>query len=115
MTEVKCSYKPSVSCVELLRSGGINILVVVSDIPLFWLDYKPPTTKNIELATEGKPERWNAWVEEKYRKLGILTLKKGYFIIKQTNWLKRENFFGVLTRNDIFKRENMYLYSSNDT
>ena len=36
MTEVKCSYKPSVSlCQVLLRSCGINILVVVSDIPAF--------------------------------------------------------------------------------
>ena len=35
------------SCVELLRSCGINILVVFSDIPVFWLDNKLPTTKNI--------------------------------------------------------------------
>ena len=35
------------SCVELLRSCGINILVVFSDIPEFCLDYKLPTTKNI--------------------------------------------------------------------
>ena len=35
------------SCVELLRSCGINILVVFSDIPAFCLDYKLPTTKNI--------------------------------------------------------------------
>ena len=32
---------------ELLRSSGINILVVFSDIPVFCLDYKLPTTKNI--------------------------------------------------------------------
>ena len=32
------------SCVELLRSCGINILVVFSDIPVFWLDNKLPTT-----------------------------------------------------------------------
>ena len=32
------------SCVELLRSCGINILVVFSDIPVFCLDYKLPTT-----------------------------------------------------------------------
>ena len=48
MKEVKCIYKPSVCLlwslvhsVELLRSCGINILVVVSDIPEFCLDYKP--------------------------------------------------------------------------
>ena len=40
------------SCVEILRSCGINILVVFSDIPEFCLDYKLPTTKNVELATE---------------------------------------------------------------
>ena len=28
------------SCVEFLRSCGINILVVVSEIPVFCLDYK---------------------------------------------------------------------------
>ena len=39
------------SCVELLRSCGINILVVFSDIPVFCLDYKLPTTLNIELVT----------------------------------------------------------------
>ena len=32
------------SCVELLRASGINILVVFSDIPVFCLDYKLPTT-----------------------------------------------------------------------
>ena len=32
------------SCVELLRSCGINILVVFSDIPVFRLDDKLPTT-----------------------------------------------------------------------
>ena len=32
------------SCVELLRSCGINIQVVFSDIPAFWLDNKLPTT-----------------------------------------------------------------------
>ena len=32
------------SCLELLRSCGINILVVFSDIPVFWLDNKLPTT-----------------------------------------------------------------------
>ena len=40
------------SCVEILRSCGINILVVFSDIPEFCFDYKLPTTKNIELATK---------------------------------------------------------------
>ena len=43
-----CNVK---SCVELLCSYGINILVVVSDIPAVWLDYKLPSTKNIVLAT----------------------------------------------------------------
>ena len=49
VTEVKYSYKPSVclSCVELLRSCGTNNLVAVSDIPVFCLDYKLPTTLNI--------------------------------------------------------------------
>ena len=42
------------SCVELLRSCGINILVVFSDIPVFSLDYKLPTTLNIELVTHLK-------------------------------------------------------------
>ena len=41
------------SCVELLRSCGINILVVFSDIPVFSLDYKLPATLNIELVTFG--------------------------------------------------------------
>ena len=41
MTEFKSSYKKNLacavvkSCVELLRSCGINILVVVSNIPVF--------------------------------------------------------------------------------
>ena len=35
------------SCVELLRSCGINILVVFTDIPAFCFDYKLPTSKNI--------------------------------------------------------------------
>ena len=35
------------SCVELLRSCGINNLVAVSDNPAFCLDYKLPTTLNI--------------------------------------------------------------------
>ena len=39
---------------ELLRSSGINNLVAVSDIPAFCLDYKLPTTLNIELATHSK-------------------------------------------------------------
>ena len=34
------------SCVELLRSCGINIRVVFSNIPAFCLDHKLPTTKN---------------------------------------------------------------------
>ena len=32
------------SCVEVLRASGINILVVFSDIPVFCLDNKLPTT-----------------------------------------------------------------------
>ena len=45
------------SCVELLRASGINILVVFSDIPVFCLDYKLPTTlkhrtRNIDLNKE---------------------------------------------------------------
>ena len=36
---------------EILRSCGINILVVFSDIPEFCFDYELPTTKNFELAT----------------------------------------------------------------
>ena len=45
------------SCVELLRSCGINILAVFSDIPVFWLDNKLPTTlkhrtRNNELRNE---------------------------------------------------------------
>ena len=32
------------SCVELLHLSGINILVVFSDIPVFCLDSKLPTT-----------------------------------------------------------------------
>ena len=32
------------SCAELLHSCGINILDVFSDIPVFWLDNKLPTT-----------------------------------------------------------------------
>ena len=39
------------SCVELLRSCRINILVVLSDIPEFCLDYKLPITKNIRTCT----------------------------------------------------------------
>ena len=39
------------SRVEILRSCGINILVVFSDIPEFCFDYKLPTTKNIAPAT----------------------------------------------------------------
>ena len=38
---------------ELLRSCGINILVVFSDIPKFCLDYKLPTTKNIRTRNTG--------------------------------------------------------------
>ena len=49
--EVKCSYKPCWACCEVLC--GITtfvwnkysrILVVYSDIPVFWLDNKLPTT-----------------------------------------------------------------------
>ena len=39
------------SCVEILHLCGIYILVVFSDISEFSLDYKLPTTKNIEPAT----------------------------------------------------------------
>ena len=38
-------------CMELLRSSGINNLVVVSDNPAFCLDCKLATTLNNELAT----------------------------------------------------------------
>ena len=49
------------SCVEILRSCGINNLVVVSDISAFCLDYKLPSTLNIELATlEACPGQWNS-------------------------------------------------------
>ena len=41
------------SCVELLRSCGINNLVAVSDNPAFCLDYKLPTTLNIRTC-----DRW---------------------------------------------------------
>ena len=48
-------------CVELLRSCGINILVVFSDIPVFVLDNKLPPTLNIELVTLGTcPGEWNS-------------------------------------------------------
>ena len=40
------------SCVELLRSCGINNLVAGSDIPAFCLDFKLPSTSNIEIATD---------------------------------------------------------------
>ena len=45
---------------ELPCSCEINILVVFSDIPVFCLDYKLPTTLNIEfvtvpLGTQSKP------------------------------------------------------------
>ena len=36
------------SCVELLRSCGISNLVAVSENPAFCLDYKLPTTLNIQ-------------------------------------------------------------------
>ena len=39
------------SCVELLRSSGINNLVVVFDNPAFCLDCKLPATLNNEFAT----------------------------------------------------------------
>ena len=49
------SVVPSLACAccevlcELLHSCEINILVVVfTDIPVFCLDYKLPTTKNIQ-------------------------------------------------------------------
>ena len=41
------------SCVELLRSCGITILVVFSEIPEFCLDYKLPATKNIRTSNTG--------------------------------------------------------------
>ena len=46
------------SCVELLRSCGINILVVFFDIPAFCLDYKLYLPlKTFELATKGQLEK----------------------------------------------------------
>ena len=39
------------SCVELLRSCGINILIVVSDIPVFCWTTKYLPLKTFELAT----------------------------------------------------------------
>ena len=53
LTEVKCSYKPSRSlcevcveymCITAFVWNKINILVVFSNIPVFCLDYKLPTT-----------------------------------------------------------------------
>ena len=49
------------SFVELLRWCGINILVLFSDIPVFWLDNKLPTTLNIELVTKfNTPRKWRS-------------------------------------------------------
>ena len=62
------------SCVEILRSCGINILVVFSDIPEFCFDYKLPTTKNIELATF--PEGWGGGLE-KITSVGVVWLFSG--------------------------------------
>ena len=42
------------SYVELLHPCGINILVVVSDIREFCLDYKLPTTLNIRTRNNNK-------------------------------------------------------------
>ena len=47
------------SCAELLRSCEINILVVFSDIPVFCLDSKLPTTLNFELVTGGYFTKFN--------------------------------------------------------
>ena len=50
------------SCVELLRSCEINILVVSSDIPVFCLDTNFLPLKTFELVTQRK---WNQKVVDR--------------------------------------------------
>ena len=51
------------SCEELLRSCGINILVVFTNIPVFCLDYKLPTTKNIRTRNTLFGKIWLGFLE----------------------------------------------------